>query len=55
MTDRGASRDPYPPPDRRAYREYDDGGYDGGGYDDGPQRNDQTGQIWHACHGMQTS
>ena len=24
MTDRGASRDPYPAPDRRAYREYDD-------------------------------
>ena len=29
MTDRGASRDPYPAPDRRAYREYDDdAGYD---------------------------
>ena len=28
MTDRGASRDPYPAPDRRAHREDDDVGYD---------------------------
>lgn len=28
MSDRGASRDPYPAPDRRAYREYDDARYD---------------------------
>ena len=28
MTDRGASRDPYPAPDRRAHRADDDVGYD---------------------------
>jgi hypothetical protein len=28
MTDRRATRDPYPAPPRRAYREYDDGAYD---------------------------
>ena len=27
MTDRRATRDPYPVPPRRAYREYDDAGY----------------------------
>ena len=37
MTDRRASRDPYPAPPRRAYREYDDGGYDDR-YDPPPSR-----------------